>query len=205
MKKVKSWIENWLQWVLVSGMSWVVALLLTWIVADILLASLSGISGYLVGLVLGGLFIGLLQWQYFHPAGDKLAVGWLLTSIIGWMACVLGTTWLMGVAGGWITWLVGGLVGGAVMGVLQWLTLSEELKADGRWIVMSATGWLAALGVGLLVSNSQRFAALTNVYQQLGIIGIVGWVIIAITALVILLLVFSKGERHYFNSLFKMW
>lgn len=205
MKKVSIWIENWLQWVLVSGMSWVIALLLTWIVADIILASVSGLTSYLIGLVFGGLFIGLLQWQYFHPPGDKLKVSWLLTSIIGWLVCVLGTTWLMAVSGNWITWLVGGLVGGAVMGVLQWLTFNEELRADGRWITMSSTGWLAALGVGLLVSNSQRFAALTNVYQQLGIIGIIGWVIVAITALIVLLLVFSKGERHYFNSLFKMW
>jgi hypothetical protein len=205
MKKILSTIENWLQWVLVNGMVWTVALILAWIIADVLLASVAELTGYVVGLIVGGLMVGLLHWQYFHPPSDKLTLTWIIASVVGWLVVILGTTWLFGQTSLFVTVLVGGLVGGGVIGLIQWFALSPEFKEKFHWIVLSSTGWFAALFVGALVISNQGFNAYSNVYQQLGIMAIIGWVLLSIVALVILLLGYSKGEHHYFNSVFKMW
>ena len=50
-------------------MVWLVALPLSRMIAGNILASISGLTSYIIGLKFGGLFIGLLQWQHFNPAG----------------------------------------------------------------------------------------------------------------------------------------
>jgi hypothetical protein len=89
--------------------------------------------------------------------GWRQAAGWVAANLLGWMAGI----WL-GASLGWgiterldgtlgepgaaaLGWLVGGLVGGAIVGLLQAAVLRERGVAFGPWVAATAVG----LGLGL--------------------------------------------------------
>ena len=88
-----------------------------------------------------------------RAAGWRVWLLWMLASTVGWVVggvmfvpvVVLAGTALDVLVG----WAVAGAVGGAVVGVWQWLVLREQSVRAGWWIVASTAGWAVAAFVYL--------------------------------------------------------
>jgi hypothetical protein len=118
----------WLQWVMLTTLGWI----------------LGGVVFPELGLLVGGVVLGILQWavlrQQLRQAGWWIAasgVGWAL----GWAMAIILLPPELGV-------LAGPLIG-LTVGSLQWLVLRREVRRAGWWLVVSPLAWTAGLS-GLL-------------------------------------------------------
>ena len=104
--------------------------------------------------------------------GWRLWLRWVLASVVGWGVggVVLGP--VFSVVEPAFGLLVGGAavgaIGGAALGVLQWLVLRRQLARAGWWIVASTIGWAvggAAFGLvgGALAGFLQWLSAAATV------------------------------------------
>ena len=118
------------------------------------------VAGGAAGLV-GGLGEWLLLRRWMARAGWWIvvtavgrAVGWSLALTIGWLwsELIVGSTG-SGAAG--ILGLdVGGLVGGSVVGLSQWVVLRRWVARSSVWIVASAVGGAAGIGLSQYVAQA---------------------------------------------------
>ena len=123
-----------------------------------------------------------------RDVGWRLWLWWVLASVVGWGVggVVLGP--VFGVVEPAFGLLVGGAavgaIGGAVLGVLQWLVLRRQLARAGWWIVASTVGWAvggAAFGlVGGAVAGFLQWLVLRRRLARAGwwiAASTVGWAI----------------------------
>ncbi len=87
--------------------------------------------------------------------GWRLWLWWVLASTLGWSVGGVVLRPVFGAIGPVFGLLVGGLlvgaIGGAALGVSQWLVLRRQLARAGWWIVASTLGWAVGVVVfGLL-------------------------------------------------------
>ena len=54
--------------------------------------------------------------------------------------------------------VVSGAVGGAAIGILQWLVLRRQVSGAGWWVLASTMGWAVGSGLGLLVFRTVALA-----------------------------------------------
>lgn len=122
-----------------------------------------------LSLVLGG----LLQWLILRP---MIASGWWLpASILG--VAILGVLiYGVGLLDRDVGWVLGVIVGWALLGVLQWLVLREQVPDAGWWVaahavalVMAGPGvgfvtWLTGAPVETAVGSVLRWLAFGAVY-----------------------------------------
>jgi hypothetical protein len=139
----------WFLWLMASAFGWGMGLYWGWF-ADgdpIILKSLPTVilGGYL-GVAVGGILVGVLQWlvlrRFIARAGR-----WVLTSL-GAAAVVGVVIFGVGLLNEEVGWLVGVGVFGTVVGVLQWAVLRREVPWAGWWIVVSTVGWVVGLPLG---------------------------------------------------------
>ena len=69
----------------------------------------------------------------------------MAATTVGWtVGVVVGQLWVGAVAGGigpFFRITVVGAVGGASVGIVQWLVLRAEVARAGWWVVASTVGW----------------------------------------------------------------
>ena len=108
--------------------------------------------------VVGGLGEWLLLRRWVPSAGQWIvvtavgrAVGWSLALTVGWLWSELivgstgsGTAGILGLD-------VGGLVGGSVVGLSQWIVLRRWVARSSLWIAASAVGGAAGIGLSQYV------------------------------------------------------
>ena len=144
----------WLWWVLAGTVGWAVGGPLGVAVGrsgDIIVAGS-------VGIALGGILTGVLQWLVLRR--QVAWVGWwVLTIPVGAaVAGVVGAT--VGMVAGLVSnpgspsplggadlgvdvgWVVGAGLFGPVLGVLQWLVLRRQVARAGWWVLVTTVGWV---------------------------------------------------------------
>lgn len=105
------------------------------------------IVGVMCGL-LGGTFAGVFTWQILLRCGLQ-GRGWFWATLSGWMAgwIILASTSALAREFSLRSFAVN-LVGGALVGLLQWPILRHQLRLAVWWIVASALGWSIFFGMG---------------------------------------------------------
>ncbi len=141
----------WLMWVLATAIGWGVGG-----PVGVALSSSKNIivTGYL-GVALGGILAGALQWAVLRPQVNE-AGWWVLASVAA--AAVVGVlVFAIGALNVDVGWVLGVALLGAVVGVLQWLLLRGQFAHAGWWVVVSGVGWVVsgpvASTVGWVVGN----------------------------------------------------
>jgi hypothetical protein len=122
----------------------------------------------ILGGVTGGGFVGLCQWIILRRQVSRIN-GWIGLTVagwvIGWTITLWGTDLIEQFYGALpIGWAMGPVeqgvpnlilstaalvVGGAVVGLGQWLLLRQNVKRAGWWILATAIGWVIAAGAGV--------------------------------------------------------
>ncbi|MEL6815682.1 MAG: hypothetical protein AAFP03_12825 [Cyanobacteria bacterium J06598_3] len=154
-------ITLWLGW---TGLTWL-AFLLSLLFVEV--GEKSDIS--LAEGLLGGLLIGLAQWQVLRPYLHQ-AYRWIIVSALSWGALALLHIGAIGwMAPGTPNLLIRGSVGlfyggyvGAVIGLGQWWVIRRQVKRAWRWIALSSGIWGVAIALGWLIGGGLR--AVSNLF-----------------------------------------
>jgi hypothetical protein len=156
----------WLTWTLATLAGYTLGLLaiLNWVVRLAYAEQPPWLIGFAAGAVLGavlGAAQGLVLRRY-----TPVTVQWVLASIVGGaLGLALGMpladtltlpaeATMRGAATPAFPWQaavqtsVTGAVVGVILGGAQWLLVRDRLGASGWWILVSALGWMAGLGLG---------------------------------------------------------
>ena len=106
------------------------------------------LSGYL-GLAVGGIVMGVLQWLVLRRqiARD----GWWVLASVGATAVVGVIVFGVGAVNTGLGWVGGVSVYGTVVGVLQWAVLRRQVPRAGWWVLASTAGWVVGMPLGDIV------------------------------------------------------
>ncbi len=106
------------------------------------------LAGYL-GVAVGGILIGVLQWLVLrrHLARS----GWWVLASLGAVAVVGVAVFGVGLVNTDVGWFGGVSVFGTAVGVLQWLVLRRHLARSGWWVLASTVGWVVGMPLGDIV------------------------------------------------------
>ena len=119
---------------------------------------------------------------------------WVLASTVGYavgnaagmkvLRAVVGAAEYRG-KGFVVAILLGVVMTGAAVGVIQWLVLRREVSGAGWWVLASTVGWVmgtAAAGLGILLVGLQEFspvsASLVFSVMVGAVVGVLQWLIL---------------------------
>ena len=115
------------------------------------------VAGY-VGVAVGGIMVGVLQWLVLRRQIAS-AGWWVLASIVA-VAAVGVVVFVVGVVDTDVGWVLGAGLTGTVLGLLQWLVLRRQVARAGWWVLAGTVAWIVGGPVGGFVG----WAALGAVY-----------------------------------------
>lgn len=179
MKQQRQPIPLWIQWILATGLSiplgWGFWLLIP------LLDSWPTIQGmvWIVVILLTFLPLALSQWAILRRR-IRHAIWWIPATAIGSILGLIGAFWSLSLGFWRVSWFAryglgfffGALVGGAIVGLLQWFVLSPNSKKAHWWIVASGLGWMSSVSWVALYSMNFFFGSS-------GESEIAGWLVLA--------------------------
>jgi hypothetical protein len=104
--------------------------------------------------LLAGFFVGLLQWLvlrgYLTNASD-----WILNGAAGWATgYAVGLLILQNLTGSVLGVILGFLLFGAAIGLIQWPVLRREIPNALPWILANVIGWALGLGLNQIILNA---------------------------------------------------
>jgi len=163
----------WLSWCLAT----MAGMLLGFVPIALLVSDLDlGLARVLIPLV-AGFLVGFLQWlvlrRYLTESTD-----WILSGGASWAAAyALGLIAVQLLAGSWLGAVLGYLLFGAIIGLVQWPVLRREIPNALSWVIASIFGW--ALGAYLsqvvlaLFSDGSPIDPLVSTAVIVGVTGLV--------------------------------
>jgi hypothetical protein len=179
-KVVRNEFSLWLSWCLATT----AGMLLGFVPIALLVSDLDlGLARVLIPLV-AGFFVGFLQWlvlrEYMTESTD-----WILSGGASWaVAYALGLFAIQLLAGSWLGALLGYLVFGAIIGLIQWPVLRREIPNALSWILASIIGWgLGAYLSQVVIALFSGGSPVNPVLSTAVIVGVTGLVAGAITGL----------------------
>ena len=104
------------------------------------------ILGGFLGVAVGGMLVGVLQWLVLRPHLAR-AGRWVLASL-GAAAVVGIVVFGVGVVSADAGWIGGVSVFGTVVGVFQWAVLRRHVPRAGWWVLASTAGWVVGMPLG---------------------------------------------------------
>jgi hypothetical protein len=138
MSRINNSGFDWYLWFL-----WVVATTLGWVISQLLLP--------IIGPVVAGFTIGVMQWFVLR---DRIRNSWRwsIATGIGWAIGLGVVLYAIPLEYGFPY----GIIVGATTGIAQWLILRSEVHFSGWWIVISIIGWFTGLSMipGLLTTGT---------------------------------------------------
>jgi membrane associated rhomboid family serine protease len=93
-----------------------------------------------MGVNVGGIGVGVLQWLVLRQQVTR--AGWWVPASIVAVAALGVMVFAVGVIDADVGWVVGTVLFGTVLGVLQWLLLRRQLARAGWWVLASGVGWV---------------------------------------------------------------
>ncbi|MBI3158791.1 MAG: hypothetical protein HYZ26_04220 [Chloroflexi bacterium] len=194
-------LEDWLVWVIITGIAWIAGLVLAVALLETALSALPAALSLPLARLLGGALLGLVQWAYLLRGRAKL-LRFLAASALAWPLALLAYDLILGASQSPLLAGLGGLAGGAVMGAVQmWAILEADEKRI--WLASSVPGWVAALALGRQAVFDE-VAPLANTWQYSLPLGI-GWVFLAMLAVVAIVLVFPRQKLSGKDMKLPMW
>jgi hypothetical protein len=173
-------LSLWLSWCLATT----AGMLLGFVPVALVISDLDlGLARVLIPLI-AGFFVGFLQWlvlrRYLVNSTD-----WILSGGASWAAAyALGLIVVQLLAGSWIGTIVGYLVFGAIIGLIQWPVLRREIPIALSWISASIFGWALGAYLGrLAIALFSGGSPVDPVVSSAVIVGVTGLVAGAITGL----------------------
>jgi hypothetical protein len=194
LKTLSAWFESWLIWLPATGVAWAMSLVMAVAAAGALGPRLPLAASLALAGLAGGALIGLGQRLLLEPQVRGVGL-WILVCALAWpvslAAATVPLTWFNPV------WAipVGGVLGGAVLGLAQSLAL-RPASSRVSWFLMTVLGWTVAFGLNLLVPNlvwSTRYDGI--VYVAVSVMaGLVLLSIVAVFARILLFPDFGKKD-----------
>ncbi|MEL6776416.1 MAG: hypothetical protein AAFO06_04100 [Cyanobacteria bacterium J06597_16] len=162
-------ITLWLGW---TGLTWL-AFLVSLLFVEV--GEKHDVS--VVESLLGGLLIGLAQWQVLRPYLRE-AHRWIGTSALSWGALALFHIGAIGwMAPDTPSLMVRGLVGlgyggyvGGLIGIGQWWVMRPQVVRAWRWIPLSGGIWAVAIALGWTIGGSLRAVSNLFVAEVVGLV-----------------------------------
>lgn len=137
----------WLAWTLATA----AGMLLGLVPFALLNAQLDVLAVRLLLPLWTGFWVGLLQWLALRPYLTH-SVDWVLNGGAGWSAgFALGLLAIESLAGSPLGAVLGYLLFGLIIGVLQWPVLRREVANAWAWVLASVVGWAAGALVAQVV------------------------------------------------------
>lgn len=137
-----------LLWILTSAMGWMIGFFIGVILAEIIDGIVIWSSEILFYFMLGaglGSGVGFMQWLLLWWQIPR-AGWWVLASAAG-LAVASGvgiaadTLKVVGSIDTLLGWTLVGVLGGAIIGIFQWLVLRKQVSRAGWWVLASTLGW----------------------------------------------------------------
>jgi hypothetical protein len=193
LRTLSGWLEAWFLWISVTGVSWLMSLVIALVLAQGVSLVLPMEVSLAMGGVVGGALVGLAQWLFLRPEVKGIG-SWTLATAMGWTTGLVVTTLAVMMTDLVLGGVIGGVLGGLVLGFAQWLVLCPKAKERGRWTVVTAVGWTAALALGITF-GSRGTGMLTGEIVRMAMSGAVGLGIIGPVAIVALVVLFSTPRK----------
>jgi hypothetical protein len=147
-----------------------------------------------VGAIAGSL-LGIAQWLTLEHKIDDFRI-WMLATILG---TVIGLTVTLSISRqvnlGW-AWIVAGVLGGAILGLSQSLSITINQRLDLSWILITSTSWGLAFIIGLGLTPEFSSAANIMSTDAILMIWIIGWGILGILTIFIVLVMSPIDKRR---------
>lgn len=191
--------EDWLIWVVVTGLSWVVGLFAAALIAQSISMGLPIVVRLAAGFVVGGAVIGLMQWTFLQPEA-RTGRSWMLATSAGWALGLLVTLFVARFTSLLVVSLLGGASGGLIFGLAQWLVILPKVRGRGDWLLMTISSWTAALTLGSLIVRKTQPLYIRPDFDIVGSSGILGWVFIVLVSGMFLIFFFPKPDNHPFSG-----
>ncbi|TAK11394.1 MAG: hypothetical protein EPO32_12260 [Anaerolineae bacterium] len=201
LKRVTKILEDWMVWVVISGIAWITALALAVALVETLLAGLADGVGLFLARLGGGVLLGGLQWAYLLRGRARLPY-FLLATALAWPLALLAYDLVLAGSQSPLLAAVGGLVGGSLMGVIQAVALLETAEKR-QWLFSTIAGWAAALALGRQAVYDE-VAPAASTWQYSVPLGI-GWVLLALLAVVSIVLVLPRQKMTREDMKLPMW
>lgn len=191
--------EIWLVWIAVTGIGWVIGLTVASLCRELVLKPLPLGSDILVGLLVGGLMVGLVQWVYLQPSVVRADL-WILVTTIGWTLSLLLALLLARFVNQGMVSLLGGVGGGVILGMAQWLVIVPNVTGRGDWVGMTVGSWTVALVIGSVATRKEQLLAVKPGFEIVGANALVGWALVTLLVGVTLIFGFSRPDDHRFSG-----
>jgi hypothetical protein len=202
LKTVSAWFEAWFAWLPATGVTWAVSLVLAVLIVAAVGPALPQEASLALAGLAGGALIGLAQWLLLNP-GVRGAGVWILTTAVGWVASLALVALVVTGLGHIWGRLAGGVLGGLVLGGMQWLALRPEAKRV-QWLLMTVSGWTAAVALSLVLP-SWGWGMFREAILYVAVSGTVGLVLIGIVAVFGRVLLFPDFGQKDRTSYVKWW
>ena len=134
--------RSWLLWLLASTAGWSVG----GPMGVALGRSGDIIAAGFVGVAVGGIVTGILQWLVLRRQIPR-ATWWVPASTLAVVA-VGAVVFGVGRVNADVGWIAGAGLFGAVVGLLQWLVLRRQVARAGWWVLASTLGWVVGGPLG---------------------------------------------------------
>jgi hypothetical protein len=181
-------VEDWMVWVIVTGIAWTAGLVLAVALVETPLRGLPAGAGLFLARLAGGALLGVVQWAYLLRGVAKLP-RFLGASALAWPLALLAYDLALGASQSPLLAALGGLLGGALMGAVQMQAIPDA-QEKRIWLLSCVPGWVTALALGRYAVLDE-VAPAANTWQYSMPLG-VGWVFLALLAIVVIVLVFPR-------------
>lgn len=199
LRTLSGWLEAWFLWIPVTGISWFVSLVIALALAQGVSLVLPMEASLAIGGVVGGALVGLTQWLFLRPEVKGIG-SWALATAMGWTTGLVVTALAVMMT----DLALGGVLGGLVLGFAQWLVLCPETKEREKWMAVTATGWTAALALGITF-RSRGTGMLTGEIVRMAVSGAVGFGVIGSVATVALVVLFPTSRKEDTAAYVRWW
>lgn len=191
--------EIWLVWIAVTGMGWVMGLTVTALCKELVLKPLPLGSDILVGLLVGGLMVGLVQWVYLQPSAIRVDL-WMLATTGGWTLSFLLVLLLARFVNQGMVGLLGGVGGGVLLGIAQCLVIVPKVTGRGDWVGMTVGSWTVALLIGSVATRKEEVLTVKPGFEIVGANALVGWALITLVIGVTIIFGFPRPDDRRFGG-----
>ena len=130
-------IGMWLEWTLATTFG----MLLGFVSSLILVNTLSLPLARLIVPLAAGFLVGLSQWIVLHKYLNEVS-DWVLAGSVSWAAgYALGLFVMNGLTGTGLDGLIGYILFGVIVALVQWTLLHREIPNVWMWVLANIVGW----------------------------------------------------------------